>query len=304
MKILFAVLLLSATSLQAQTGALAARLKQLAFAGQAAAARDLAESQRSRFRPDSPELLEALSWVGRAGVFGEDWGIAEKYASETYEAATKLAAAHGVDASPQLATALGASIEVLGRTYAATGDKAAATQFLYDERDKYRGTSIETRIQKNYLLISIEGKPMPPIVADKFLGKPTPIETEGKVALFYFWAHWCADCKIQRPTLLEIYKRYADRGLTIIGPTALFGYTAAGRFATPEQEIAYVEGPWHRRYGMPDWMPKPISQQNWNNFGVSTTPTLVLVDRKGIVRLYHPGKMTLEELEEAIEPLL
>jgi hypothetical protein len=51
-------------------------------------------------------------------------------------------------------------------------------------------------------------------------------------------------------------------------------------------------------------MPKPLSQQNWGNFGVSTTPTLVLVDRAGIVRLYHPGVMSVEELNAAIEPLL
>ena len=304
MKLLVTAMLLGATAVPAQTSSLAARLKPLAFAGQATAARDLAEAYRGNFRPGSPELLEALSWVGRAGVFGQAWDIAEKYGAETYEAASELAAARGVDSSPQLATALGAAIEVLGRTYAATGDKPAATQFLYDERRKYRGTSIETRIQKNYLLISIEGKPMPAISADRFIGQPAPIVTKGRVALFFFWAHWCADCKIQRPALIELHERYAVQGLTIIGPTSLFGYSIAGRPATPEQEIAYVEGPWAEQYGLPDWMPKPISQENWNNFGVSTTPTLVLVDRKGIVRLYHPGKMTLAELEAAVKPLL
>ena len=35
-----------------------------------------------------------------------------------------------------------------------------------------------------------------------------------------------------------------------------------------------------------------------------TTPTIVVADRKGVVRLYHPGKMTLAELEAAIKPLL
>jgi thiol-disulfide isomerase/thioredoxin len=304
MKVLLAALLLASAALQAQPADLIAQLKKLAFAGQAAAARDLAESQRPRYRLGDPALLEALSWVGRAGVVAKDWDIAGKYATETYEAASRLAAARGVDSLPELATALGASIEVLGKTYDATGGRAAATQFLHDERDKYRGTSIETRIQKNYLLISIEGKPMPALAADRFIGTPMPLDTEGKVALFYFWAHWCSDCKAQKPALLELHRRYAERGLTIVGPTHLFGYAAGGRPASPAEEIAYIEGPWQAQYPLPDWMLKPLSQENWSNFGVSTTPTLVLTGRDGIVRLYHPGKMTLSELEAAVEPLL
>jgi thioredoxin-related protein len=35
-------------------------------------------------------------------------------------------------------------------------------------------------------------------------------------------------------------------------------------------------------------------------YGVSTTPTIVLVDRRGLVRLYNPGRMT----EEALEPIV
>jgi thiol-disulfide isomerase/thioredoxin len=304
MKLFLAGLLLAAGALQAQTSALPARLKQLAFAAEAAAARDLAESQRGELHSEDPALLEALSWVARAGVIAKDWELAERYAEETYSSASKLAAAHGVDSSPVLATALGAAIEVLGQTYAATGDHAAAARFLHGERDRYRETSIETRIQKNYLLISIEGKPMPPVEADRFIGAPMPIDTKGKVALFYFWAHWCSDCKAQKPALIELHERYAGRGLAIIGPTHLFGYAEAGRPATPEQEIAYIEGPWQSQYPLPDWMPKPLSQANWGNFGVSTTPTLVLVDRAGVVRLYHPGMMSLTELENAIRPLL
>jgi hypothetical protein len=37
---------------------------------------------------------------------------------------------------------------------------------------------------------------------------------------------------------------------------------------------------------------------------VSSTPTVVLVDRQGIVRLYHPGRLTGEELEQKLRPLL
>jgi thioredoxin-related protein len=43
-------------------------------------------------------------------------------------------------------------------------------------------------------------------------------------------------------------------------------------------------------------MSVPLSEENFQRFGASTTPTLVLVDRAGIVRLYHPGAMPYSQL--------
>ena len=51
-------------------------------------------------------------------------------------------------------------------------------------------------------------------------------------------------------------------------------------------------------------MSKPMKQSYFSDFGVSTTPTLVTADRQRVVRLYHPGLMTFEELEAAVVPLL
>jgi hypothetical protein len=37
---------------------------------------------------------------------------------------------------------------------------------------------------------------------------------------------------------------------------------------------------------------------------MDATPTIVLIDRKGIVRLFHPGQMTRAELEPHIKTLV
>ena len=50
--------------------------------------------------------------------------------------------------------------------------------------------------------------------------------------------------------------------------------------------------------------PAPVSEANFIRYGASTTPTLVLVDRAGIVRLYHPGAMTYAELRQAIQRVM
>ncbi len=65
-----------------------------------------------------------------------------------------------------------------------------------------------------------------------------------------------------------------------------------------------MEGPWQKKNPLLEWMSKPLSKSYFNDFGVSTTPTMVVADREGVVCLYHPGSMTLDELEAAVKPLL
>ncbi len=287
---------------------LISNLRDLTFGKRPVAARDLFESQRSRHPSLSPEWLAAMSWVGRAGVIGGNWEIAETYATETVEGCEQLLKTRKLDADGEapLPIALGAAIETLGKFYDASGDRGRAVDYLKEQARKYAGTSIETRINKNLNLLDLEGKPMPELDAGQFLTS-TPLTNaalKGKVALFFFWAHWCSDCKTQEPILERFHARYAERGLRIVGPTQFYGYDGNGDAATPQQELAYMKGPYAQRYPIPEWMPVPLSQKNFVRFGVSSTPTLVLVDRSGIVKLYHPGRMAEADLAREVEALL
>jgi thiol-disulfide isomerase/thioredoxin len=178
--------------------------------------------------------------------------------------------------------------------------------FLGTARQDFAGTSIETRIQKNFLLLSLEGEPFPALEVDDYLGiePPTPDDLKGKVVVFFFWAHWCPDCKRQEPILTALHDEYSDQGLVIVGPTQLYGFVSRGQNATPEEELAYLKGDYTAQFPIPPFMSVPISTSNFLNFGVSTTPTLVLVDRDGIVQRYNPGDLSHEELAALIEPLL
>ena len=294
-----------AGGLAAQTTDIAPILKSLAFAHRASEAQALLEKQRPNHDTASAAWLASVSWVARGASFVEEWDVAQKYATEAHKGSQALIANGAkVESSADLETALGASIEVLGKSYFAASDRAKAAEFLHRERETYRGTPVEMRIQKNYLLVSLEGKPMPELEASSFVAKSGPIDLEGKVGLFYFWAHWCSDCKIQKPVLERLHEEFASKGLEIVGPTQLYGYDGSGRDVTPVQEREYIEGPYMSRYPLPDWMPAPLSTANFVNFGVSSTPTLVVTDRKGIVRLYHPGRMPYEDLRKTIAPLL
>jgi thioredoxin-related protein len=51
-------------------------------------------------------------------------------------------------------------------------------------------------------------------------------------------------------------------------------------------------------------MPVPLSQQNFNAYGASTTPTLVVLNRAGQVAMYHPGALSYDELRSALEKVV
>jgi thiol-disulfide isomerase/thioredoxin len=126
----------------------------------------------------------------------------------------------------------------------------------------------------------------------------------GHPILLFFWAHWCADCKAEVAIIANIQRTFAPRGLVVISPTRLYGYVARGEDAPADQEKHYIEEVRRRYYAaLPD-MTVPLSAENFIHYGASTTPTLVLIDRAGVVRYYHPGAAAEAELSARIRALL
>lgn len=250
------------------------------------------------------EYLEAYSWLARDALARKDVTAAEKYAADTKRSVAVLLKARALDAEPHLPLALGNAIEVEANAAVQKGERDQAVAYLRGELNRYSKTSIRTRIQKNIHLLSLEGKPAPALETKEWIGPKAAVIPKGKPALLFFWAHWCSDCKKQMPILAELRKQYASRGLVVVGPTQRYGYAEGGREVGPEEEKKYIESVRNSFYGPLDDIPVPLSEETFKLYGVSTTPTLVLLDRNGIVRLYHPGNLSGEELRVALDRLL
>lgn len=251
----------------------------------------------------TPEYLEGLSWVARGAAAMKQWSQAADYARETRTLSEQLLTKQKLDAEPHLPIALGAAYEVQAQALSETGKPAEAATLLRAALAKYRNTSIGPRLQKNLNLISLVGRPAPALQATQYLGvkPPTLASLKGSPVLLFFWAHWCGDCKAEVPIIARLRQEFAPSGLVVIGPTQFYGYAAQGNDATPAQERAYIDSVRQRYYAsLPD-MPVPLSQQNFNTYGASTTPTLVVLNRAGQVATYHPGAMPYEELRAAVE---
>ncbi len=293
-------------ALLAQSGNVVSAARKAAWAKDLPAAEKAVADFRAQKPEITPQLLEALSWVARGAGFVQNWDKAESYAREAFNGSQTLLKERALDADRSLPIALGAAIEVLGAAQDARADRAGAVKFLRAMHAHYKNTSIGTRIQKSILLLTLEGKPAPALAADHWIGEKgkTLAELKGRVVLYFLWAHWCGDCKTQKPVLDRLNQTYGGRGLTIVGPTQLYGYIARGETAAPEQELAYLRGDYQKAHPIPSWMSVPVSAENFEALGASTTPTLILIDRKGVVRLYNPGNLSYEALAAKIEPLL
>jgi len=244
----------------------------------------------------TPDLIDALSWMGRAELLAKNLDQAEKYAGETYRLAVAETRKVPVDRDASLADGLGAAIEVEANIMTARGQRTEAVTYLREQLRRFYATSLRARIQKNINLLSLEGKPAPAL--------EKVVLPKGKPALLFFWAHWCGDCKAEAPILARIKAEFEPKGLVLIAPTQKYGYVAGGEDAPADVELRYIEKIRQERYADIITTPAPVSEENFRRYGASTTPTLVLIDRAGIVRLYHPGAMTYEELRRAVESVM
>jgi thiol-disulfide isomerase/thioredoxin len=254
----------------------------------------------------TPLYLEALSWLGRGALAAGTLDRAEHYAQQAYDQTAAAVTQRRLDDDPRYATAMGAAIEVLAQAGAKRGVRSESVAFLQEELARWAGTSIVKRIQKNLNLLSLEGTPAPELVRSEFVGPAVPslASLKGKAVLLFFWAHWCGDCKAQAPVLARLVEQYGSHGLVVIGPTHRYGYVARGKDAPAAEETAYIDQMRQSAYAALAEMSVPTSTANMDRYGVSTTPTLVLVDRAGLVRLYNPGKMTAEALEPHVRKAL
>ena len=290
---------------QPATPPIVGRVQLALKGGDLSLAEDLAGQYR-RLNGYSPEALLALGWAARGELAARQIDKANETAVEILQNAQTALATRAIDAEPYLPLALGTAYEVQAEVLFAKGKRTEALQLMQKAAERWRDTSLEDRLQKNINLMTLEGRKMPLLRETEWIGNKPPPQAAllGKVVLLFFWAHWCSDCKAEAPILAKLGTELKARGLVIVAPTRRYGYTFDDDHAPAAKETPFITKVFEHYYAQVPVEGVPIDTGNFQRFGASTTPTIVIVDRRGIVRLYHPGLMTEEELRGAIEALL
>lgn len=262
--------------------------------------------QYLRLYGETPEALDALSWLARGELAAGNLDRATQDAKQVEDKSQAALATRSLDQEPYLPIALGAAYEVEAETLAARHQRSQALLLLQNAMRKWHGTSVVERLQKSINLLTLQGRPAPVLRMPEWIGsKPEPQTAwRGHVVLLFFWAHWCADCKADAPIIASLAAQFEPKGLLVVAPTMLYGYTAQEDHAAPSVEMPFIKQVYEKYYSQIPKADVPVDSDNFQRFGASTTPTIVVIDRQGIVRLYHPGAMSDADLRGVIEPLI
>jgi thiol-disulfide isomerase/thioredoxin len=134
------------------------------------------------------------------------------------------------------------------------------------------------------------GKPL--LLTGKTLhgGEFTTAAWKGKVILVDFWATWCGPCIQEFPQIKELYRKYRESGLEVVGISGDEQADTLTHFLANRPDL-----PWPQLLESTG-KPEPLFQQ----CNVKSVPRIFIIDRRGLLRSIH-GR---QEMEEVIPKLL
>ncbi len=141
----------------------------------------------------------------------------------------------------------------------------------------------------------------PPAVHDPFL-RPILQDTQGrkmrladfkgKVRVFDIWASWCGPCRMGIPELNDLYARYRNRNVVVVGISVDDDPADVVRF-TQSVPIRY-----------PNALMNPEAERLFGLDGGGAIPITLVVDRNGKVRRKFVGLVGADAIAREIERLL
>jgi thiol-disulfide isomerase/thioredoxin len=135
------------------------------------------------------------------------------------------------------------------------------------------------------------GKPAPavtlPVIANGDAGARIDLASlKGHAVVLDFWATWCGPCAVEAPILDRLQRRYANKGLMVVGVNVS---------DSPEAVKAYA----HER-GLSYTMVSDAEGGAQRDYDVTKLPSLVVIDREGRVASFAVGITDESALDDMI----
>ena len=123
-------------------------------------------------------------------------------------------------------------------------------------------------------------------------GKPVKLaDFKGKVVILDFWATWCPPCRKEIPGFIALQKKYAGKGVSVVGVSLDEGGAAAVKSFVKQNGMNY---------------PVVLGDQQiaMAYGGITSIPTTFVIDKDGNVAAVHEGYTEQGEFEKEINQLL
>ena len=137
------------------------------------------------------------------------------------------------------------------------------------------------------------GAEAPDFTLQDLEGNPVTLSSlRGQYVIVDFWASWCKPCRAGVPGMKELYAKYHDKGLEILGVSDDTNHDAWKKAVEEDQT------PWI--HVVDEFPVKNKPARVCSLYGVHYIPTYFLLDQEGKII----GKMNHEELETKLAELL
>ena len=120
-------------------------------------------------------------------------------------------------------------------------------------------------------------------------------DLRGKVVLVDFWTYGCVNCVNTLPHVTELYAKYRDRGLVVVGV-----HTPEFPF---ERSASNVQAAL-KRHGISYPVAQDNDSQTWNAWHNQYWPAQYIVDQNGKIVYQHDGEGQYEQIDRTIARLL
>lgn len=194
----------------------------------------------------------------------------------------------------QWPAAASARLYALGGTFAVLNQRQHPLALKVGQRilDEYQDSHPQAvaSIMQEYskLRTSVAGSEVPDLVGPAPSGEILKLsDLRGKVVLIDFWASWCGPCRKENPNVVQMYKKYAEKGFEI------FAVSLDRDKARWEKAIADDQLSWQHISDLKHWKSEYAAL-----YGVRSIPDTLLIDAEGKIIARN---LRGQQLEQALE---
>ena len=111
-----------------------------------------------------------------------------------------------------------------------------------------------------------------------------------KATLLDFWATWCGPCRKTLPVLANIYKKYSDKGVEVIG--------------IADEPVETLNDFYAHQHASPYPLYRDAKKEMWMRYGIHAVPTLMLLDKDGYIKRVWSGAPTEYMIEQILKDVI